>query len=292
MVNNLNSGSRPLTGAAQLAELIARQSRPGFSKDAADYRPQRVRFSGDAYNPMSPTHRPEIDPNGFLVEDTATTAAGLPCIILGTLSGCEEVDRVTVDGKPAKQRFMIWSKQPQGTTPVKGKGGGIKTGRGGWINGRFDEVFLLINNRLGCITLWDAHHVVADIQQQAEPLSIKAMCEARWQLTKVEVFDSKDEAGNDYFRREPHFELLGLAGQPSGPSEAELANAKRLSVLIGQLNYPHPDIPLKLVVGGNNFGSPPTSSAPPPSGEGDYAGNLQPPDPPADDDDLPDFLKN
>ena len=290
MVNNLNSGSRPQTGSAQLAELLARQSRPGFSKDAADYRPLRVRFSGDAYNPMSPTYRPEIDPNGFLVEDTATTAAGLPCVILGTLSGVEEIDRVTVDGKPAKQRFMIWSKQPE-ITVHKGKGGGLKTARGGWINGRFDEVFLLTNNRLSCITLWDAHHVIADIQQQAEPLSIKAMCEARWQLTKVEVFDSKDEAGNDYFRREPHFELLGLVGQPSGPTEAELANAKRLSVLIGQLNYPHPDVPLKLVVGGNNMGLPPTSSAPPPSGESDYgAGNDGPPDPPSDYD-LPDFMK-
>ena len=41
----------------------------------------------------------------------------------------------------------------------------------------------------------------------------------------------------------------------------------------------------------HQFGSPPTSSAPPPSGESDYAGNLQPPDPPADFD-LPDFLKN
>ena len=105
----------------------------------------------------------------------------------------------------------------------------IKTGRGGWINGRFDEIFLLINNRLSCITLWDAHHIVTDIQQQADPLSIGAMYEARWQLTKVEVFDGKDEAGNNYFRREPHFELLRLAGQPSGPSEAELANAKKLS---------------------------------------------------------------
>ena len=291
MTNNPTSGNRPLTGAAQLAELIARQSRPGFSKDAADYRLQRVRFSGDAYNPISPSNRlKEIDPDGFLVDDTATTAAGLPCIILGTLSGCEEVDRVTVDGKPAKQRFMIWSKQPQGTTPVTGKGGGIKTDRGGWINGRYDEVFLLINNRLSYIPLWDAHRVVAAIQQQADPLPIKAMCEVRWQLTKVEVFDSKDEAGNDYFRREPHFELLGLAGQPNGPSEAELANAKRLSVLISQLNYPHPDVPLRLVVNGNPMGEPPASSAPPPSGEGDYAGNLQPPDPPSDFD-LPDYLK-
>ena len=113
------------------------------------------------------------------------------------------------------------------------------------------------------------------------------MHEARWQLTKVERPDGEDQAGNKYFRREPHFELLGVAGEPNGPSEAELAHAKKLSPLIGQLNYPHPDIPLRLVVNGarcwtNRRTISPDDPGPTPSG---------PPDPP-DDYDLPDFMKS
>ena len=176
---NPTSGSRPLTGASQLAEQLARLARPGFSSDASDYMPRRVRFSGDAYNRMAPGYRPEIDPKGFLVENDATTATGLPCVILGTLSGVEEVDRVTVDGKPTTQRYMIWKKQPD-VEPIKGKEGGLKTARGGWIKGRFDEVFLLINNKLSCITLWDAHHIISEINQLAGPLPIGAMYEAKW----------------------------------------------------------------------------------------------------------------
>jgi hypothetical protein len=283
--------TRPLTGASQLAEQLARLARPGFNQDPIDYLPRHIRFSGDAYNPMAPGYRPEIDPKGFLVENDATAAAGLPCIILGTLSGVEEIDRVTVDGKSTMQRYMIWKKQPD-VGPIKGKGGGLKTARGGWVKNRFDEIFLLINNKLCCITLYDAHHVVTDIQQQAEPLPVKAMHEARWQLTKVEIPDGEDDQGNSYFKREPHFELLGLAGEPNGPSEAELAHAKKLTALVGGLNYPHPDVPLRLVVNGVPMGEPPTPPAPPPSGEDDYgASNDGPPDPPADDDDLPDFLK-
>ena len=249
MVNNLNVGNRPLTGSAQLAEHLARLSRPGFSKDAADYMPRRVRLFSEVYNPMAPGFRPEVDPAGFLIENDPTTAAGMPCVIIGTLSGVEEVDRVTVDGKPTTQRFMIWKKQPD-VEPIKGKGGGLNTDRGGWIRGRYDEIFLLIANRLCCITLWDAHHIITALQQQAMPLPIGAMHEARWQLTKVERPEGEDQAGNQYFRREPHFELLGVAGQPGGPSAEELAHAKKLSPLISQLSYPFPDVPLRLVVNG------------------------------------------
>lgn len=289
MTINPTSGGRPLTGTFQLAEQLARLARPGFSTDPSDYLPRRVRFSGEAYDPMAPGFRPEIDPEGFLIENVATTAAGLPCVVLGTLSGYEEVSRVTVDGKPTTQRLAIWNKQPE-TTPVKGKGGGLQT-KNGWYKGRYDEIFLLINNRLCCITLWDAHHIVTALQQAASPLPIGAMHEARWKLTKVERPDGQDQAGNQYFRREPHFELLGVVGEPNGPSEPEITHAKKLSPLIKQLNYPHPDIPLRLVVNGSPIGTPPTSSAPPPSGEGDYdASNDGPPDPP-DDFALPDFLK-
>jgi hypothetical protein len=292
MAFSYSPGSRPLTGSEQFAEAVARIARPGFSTDPGDYRPRRVRFSGEAYDPMAPSFRPEIDPAGFLIEGDATTAAGMPCVILGTLSGVEEVDRVTVDGKPTRQRFMIWSKQPQGTTPVKGKGGGIQTDRGGWINGRFDEVFCLIGNKVSCVTLWDAHHIVTEINQLAAPLPIGAMHEARWQLTKVERPDGEDQAGNKYFRREPHFELLGIVGQPNGPSEAEIANAKRLAPLIKQLSYPHPDVPLRLVVNGDaSYSGPPLDGPPEPPplqspdeyGSGDSVVGR--------DDDLPDFLK-
>ncbi len=284
--------TRLLTGASQLAERLACLARPGFSTDPGDYMPRRVRFSGEAFDPMAPGFRPEIDAGGFLVEGDASTAAGLPCVILGTLSGVEEVDRVTVDGKQTTQRHMIWSKQPQGTTPIKGRGGGLQTDRGGWIKGRFDEIFLLINNTLCCITLWDAHPIVTEINRLAAPLPIGAMYQAKWQLAKVERPDGEDQAGNKYFRREPHFELLGVAGEPNGPSEAELAHAKKLSVLIGQLAHPLPDIPLRLVVNGVPMGEPPTPSAPPVQSPDDYdIGDIRPPHPPADDDDLPDFLK-
>ena len=278
------SGPRPQTGSGQIAELQARLSRPGFSKDPSDYMPRRVRLSSEAYDPMAPGFRPEADPAGFLLENDPTTAAGLPCVIIGTLSGVEEVDRVTVDGKPTTQRFMIWKKQPD-VEPIKGKGGGLKTARGGWIKGRYDEIFLLIANRLCCITLWNAHGVITALQQQAMPLPIGALFEARWQLTKVERPDGEDQAGNQYFRREPHFELLGIAGQPGGPSEAELAHAKKLSPLISQLSHPHPDVPLRLVVNG------PVLDEPPPSDPDDPGPTPPgPPDPP-DDFDLPGFMK-
>ena len=266
----MSNTTRPLTGASQLAEQLARLARQGFSRDSADYMPRRVRFSSEAYDPMAPGFRPEIDPKGFLVENDATTAAGLPCIILGALSGHEEVARVTVDGKPATQRLAIWNKQPE-TTPVRGKGGGLKT-RDGWYKGRHDEVFLLISNALCCVTLWDAHHIVTEINRLAAPLPISAMYEAKWKLSKIEVPDGEDQAGNKYFRREPHFELLGLAGEPNGPSEAELAHAKKLSALIGQLSYPHPNVPLRLVVNSVPMGEPPTPPAPPVQNADEYNG--------------------
>ena len=35
-----------LTGASQIAAILARQSRPGFSKDPVDHQPARAKFNG------------------------------------------------------------------------------------------------------------------------------------------------------------------------------------------------------------------------------------------------------
>jgi hypothetical protein len=265
MANNTTPFNGLLTGASQLAQLLALRARPGFSTDPSDYLPQRVRLICDELNPMAPGYRPELDPKGFLIEKNGVGAAGKPVIILGKLSGHEEVDRVLVDGKDTTRRYMIWERQPE-VTPVKGKGGGLRTARNGWIKRRYDEVFLLIDNRLCVLPLYDAHHVVAELNQRAEPLAIAAFYEARWQLTKVEKPDG------DYTRTEPNFELLGIVGQPNGPSEAEIAHAKKLSGLISQLSYANPDIPLRLVVNSPDIGSPPEPTAPPVQSPDDYDG--------------------
>ena len=226
------SGPRPQTGSGQIAELHARLSRPGFSKDPSDYMPRRVRLSSEAYDPMAPGFRPEVDPAGFLLENDPTTR---PACLASSLAPCAASRRSTASpstAKPTTQRFMIWKKQPD-VEPIKGKGGGLKTARGGWIKGRYDEIFLLIANRLCCITLWNAHGVITALQQQAMPLPIGALFEARWQLTKVERPDGEDQAGNQYFRREPHFELLGIAGQ-TGRAERSRACAREKALASDQ----------------------------------------------------------
>lgn len=258
--------SNLLTGASQLAQLLSLRARPGFSTDYVDYLPQRVRLTGDELNPMAPGYRPELDPKGFLIEKNGVGAAGKPVVVLGALSGFDERDRVVVDGKDTTRRHMIWKTEPK-VEYLKGKGGGKRTNRGGWITSKFDEVFLLIDNRLCVLTLYDAHHIVTELNQRAEPLPIGALHEALWQLTKVEVPEG------DYTRTAPHFELLGIVGQSSGPSEAESAHAKKLSGLISQLGYANPDIPLHLVVNSPDIGSPPKPTAPPVQSPDDYGGH-------------------
>jgi hypothetical protein len=238
------SGDRQ-TGA-KLATLIAQQKKGlGFSPDPADYQPTWIKLSGREFNDADPHYRPELDPDAdFLVADVAVGAEGVSVIILGMLSGNEEKDRVIVDGREEKRHFAFWQRQPK-VTPVRGKGGGLKTARGGWLTGQFDEIFILVNRELCALTLYDMHHVVAKLNRQASALDVGAMVEAKWRLTKKKVPDGP------YTRYEPHFEPLGLAGEADGPSEAELAQAKKLAVLIARLSHPLPDVPLKLVAGGD-----------------------------------------
>jgi hypothetical protein len=97
-----------LSGASQLATRLAAVAKPGFSTDPSDYMPTRVMLSGAAFNETSKFYRPDLDRLDFLIGDTAIKTEGVPVIILGTLSGCEERDRVTVDGKQATRRFALW----------------------------------------------------------------------------------------------------------------------------------------------------------------------------------------
>ena len=157
-----------ITGAGQLAQLLSSRARTGFSTDPSDYLPHWVRLTATEFDPMAPGYRPELDPKGFLIEKNGVGAEGKPVVVLGKLSGYEEKDRVVVDGKDTVRRHMIWRTEPK-VEYVKGKGGGKRTNRGGWITSKFDEVFLLIDNRLCVLTLYDMHHVVAELDQRAEP---------------------------------------------------------------------------------------------------------------------------
>jgi hypothetical protein len=255
------------SGASQLAGLLAQKSGPGFSKDPADYKIPRIKFTGAEFNPLDPKYRPDLGPGDFLIGDQPVDADGLPVIVLGSLSGHEEKDRLVVNGKEEKRRFAIWKNQPE-VTPVKGKGGGLKTGRGGWITGRFDEVFLLTESGLAVLTLYDAHHVILEINRQATLLGADAMYKIKWLLTKQLVPDG------EYTKAAPRLEPLGVAGASDGPSEAEIAQAKNLCGLVSQLGYRAPDVPLRLVVGG-------PLAPPPPDGEEDYGAKRD------DNDDIP-----
>jgi hypothetical protein len=266
-----------LSGASQLAIRLADRSIPGGSKDPGDYRPAWIKLSGPEFNPADPNYRPELDPLGFLVGHRPVDAEGEPVIYLGGLSGWEERDRVVIDGKETRPRVAIYKRQPE-VTPVKGKGGGLKTDRG-WITGRFDEIFLLAGRELSVLALYDMHHVITEINRQASLLGVGAMYEIKWQLAKKMVSDGQ------YSHAEPVFTSLGVIGEARGPSEAEIAQAKKLTVLVGQLSYQNPDIPLRLVVGG-----PPAPSRlddpPPPSNEDGDGPN------PHDDSDIPDWIKD
>jgi hypothetical protein len=188
------------------------------------------------------------------------------------MSGVEEKDRVVIEGKETTRRYAIWKRQPEDTKPVRGKGGGLRTDRNGWISGRFDEVFMLDADGALCVlTLFDTHHVVSNLTKRVSQLPIDHVCEAKWRLSKALVPDG------DYTRSEPHFELLD-----GGPDAAEFAQAKRLTSMIARISYANPDIPLRLVVGGPVIGEAPPPP-PPPSGIDEYGAK--------DPDELPSFLR-
>ena len=45
-----------LTGASQIAAMMAQRSGPGFSKDPADYQPTRAKFNGREFNSADPKY--------------------------------------------------------------------------------------------------------------------------------------------------------------------------------------------------------------------------------------------
>ena len=260
-----------ITGASQLAAMLAQRAGEGFSQDPSDYKPLRVKLSPPELNSADPKYKPELDPKGFSIGDDYIAPEGTPAIILGMLSGHEEKDRVRVDGREEKRRFQIWKYQPE-ITVVRGKGGGLRTERGGWITSKFDEIFLLTAHGLAVLTLYDMHDIVAKLNQHAQSLGVSAMYEVKWRLTKETFVD-----GGGYKHVKPHFELLGVAGEANGPSDRELAQAKKLSSLTKLISYPIPDVSLKLVVNGEPMDEPP---APHPDDPG--------PDP---DDGIPDWMR-
>jgi hypothetical protein len=264
-----------LTGASQLAVMLAERSGPGFSKDPGDYRPAKVKLSGAVFNRADPAYRSDLPADGLLIGNVAITPEGVPIIFLGSLSGWQEKDRVVIDGRETTRLFAIWRHQPE-VEYLKGRGGGKKTDRGGWITGKYDEIFLLTPYGLAVLTLFDMHHVVAELNQRAASHGVGAMYEIKWQLTKKAAPDG------DYTKYEPSFEPLSVAGEPNGPSDAQIAQAKKLTPLISHLSYQNPDIPLRLVVNSAPVGEPP-APPPPPGGEDDYGVER--------DDDLPKYLK-
>ena len=195
---------------------------------------------------------------GYLVGDQPVGPEGVHVIVLGMLSGCQERDRVTIEGRDTTRLFSVWKRQPE-ITVVRGRGGGLRTDRGGWISAKFDEIFLLVGRKLCVLPIYDMHHVVADLNAMASGFGAGAMYEIAWQLTKRAIPDG------DYTKFEPHFEPL-----EEGPSEAEISQAKKLTAMVSQLSYANPDIPLRLVVRGPITGGPPAPPAPPPSGPDDY----------------------
>jgi hypothetical protein len=262
-----------LTGASQLAAILAAQSGPGFSKNADDHQPAKVRMSGPEFNDADPKYRPDLPPGGFLLGEVAIAPEGLPVIVLGMLSGCMEQDRVAAEGRNsardyALRLYKIWERQPE-VKYITGKGGGKQTARGGWITSWYDEIFLLTPYGLAVLPLYDMHHVVVTLNRRAESLGASAMYDIKWRLTNNEVPDG------DYTRHQPHFEPLDV--EPSG---AEVVQAEKLCALVSRLSYAIPDASLRLVVGGD-IGSPPEPTAPPVKSLDDYDGG--PPNP----DDIP-----
>jgi hypothetical protein len=251
------------TAASQLAIMLAQQSGPGFSKDPGDYALPWIKLSGPEFNEMDPKYRPEISPGGFLLGNNIIGAKGLPVIVLGTTSGFEEIDRVMIKGEERKRRYAIWKSKPD-AEPVKGKGGGLRTDRGGWFKGRLDEIFTLTSYGLAVMTLFDQHNVVTDLNQAAQSLGADAMFKIKWTLTKEMIPDN-----SGYIHAVPHFELLGVDGDAEGPSKSELTRATKLSAMIAQIHFPIPGAPLRLVANGP-IGEPPSDRAPPIKDESDY----------------------
>ena len=249
-----------LSGASMLATMLASQAKPGFSADPADYLPTWVKLSGAEFNDNSKFYRSDLDPaTDFLIGGRVVGAEGEPVIVVGSVSGWEVRDRFFTDGKPTTKRFAIWKTKPS-VTPVTGKGGGLQTADGRWLAGQFDEIFLLVGHELCVITLYDMHHIVTGLNRQALALGVEAMFNIKWRLTKTAVSDDRG-----YTHYEPRFEMLGVAGEPNGPSEAELKQAKTLSPMIAKLSHPLPGAaPLPLVVNGPPIDNPPPWDDPPP----------------------------
>jgi hypothetical protein len=263
-----------LDGASQLAMLRAQRAIPGASQDPADYLLPWVKLSGSEFNPADPKYRPELNPDtDFLIGEKPIGVEGVSVIVLGMLSGWEEKERIVIDGHETRRHFAFWRTKPD-VTPVKGKGGGLKTDRGGWLTGRFDEIFLLIGRELYVLTLWDMHHIITGLTKQLEMLDIDAMYKVKWRLTKKRIPEG------EYTKYEPRFEPISVAGEADGPSEAEIALASKLTGIIRQLSYANPNVPLKLVVGGEPWED--TRETDP---------NDTGPEPPDDGSDIPEWMK-
>jgi hypothetical protein len=246
-----------LSGASQFAAMLAQQSGPGFSKDPSDYMPPWVKLSGSEFNEADPKYNPRIEPLGFLIGENVISPAGAKVIVLGTTSGFEEVDRVIVKGEERRRRFAVWKTKPD-ADPIKGKGGGLKTARGGWLKGRIDEIFMLSSYGVCVMTLFDQHNVTVALNQSAQTLGVHAMYEIGWVLTK-EVLPA-DDSGYEHIV--PHFGLLGVSGENEGPTKAEMTRAEKLSRLIDRISFPIAGIPLRLVAN-SPIGEPPADRATP-----------------------------
>ena len=173
-----------LTGSSQLAAMLAQQSGPGFSKDPGDYKLPWIKLSGPEFNNVDPKFRPDLDPDGFLIGEHAISPKGGKVIIIGSVSGYRESDRVTINGRDTTRLYALWKTPPE-VTPVKGKGGGLKTDRGGWLAGKYDEVFALTSSYgPAVLTLFDAHDIVVELNRKAQSLGVGAMYEVAWTLTK------------------------------------------------------------------------------------------------------------
>jgi hypothetical protein len=254
------------SAASQLADTLAMQSGPGFSKDPSDYVLPWVKLSGGEFNEADPKYMPEISPGGFLLGNNLISPKGLSVIVLGMTSGFEEIDRVMVKGEEKRRRYAIWRSKPD-VEPVKGKGGGLRTDRGGWLKGRVDEVFMLTPYGAAVMTLFDQHNVVADLNQAAQSIGVDAMYKIKWTMTKELIAD-----GSGYEHAVPHFDLLGADGDDNGPTKSELTRAAKLSSMIARISYPIPGVPLKLVANSGPLGEPPEDRSPPVQSENDYDG--------------------
>ena len=143
--------------------------------------------------------------------------------------------------KPAKQRFMIWSKQPEITVHQRQRRRSQNRSRRLKIAGRM--WFSCLTNNQAQLPSRYGTRITSSPTSSGKPAAIdQGQCEKRvWQLTKVErssTAKTKPETIISAANRISNW-CWSLVGQPSGPTEAEGANAKKTEGLIGQLNYPH-----------------------------------------------------